>query len=84
MSLQRIIDWFLPREDHFYDYLERLSEVAQTAVPVLGRFVEPGADYEQIRSEMTRLEKDGDKIVDEMLDALSNTMVTLIDREDLQ
>jgi uncharacterized protein len=84
MSLQRLIDWLLPREEHFYDYLERLSIVAQTAVPVLGRFVEPGADYEQIRAEVTRLEKDGDKIVDEMLEALSNTMVTPIDREDLQ
>jgi uncharacterized protein len=74
----------LPREDHFFDYLERLSLVAQTAVPVLGRFVEPGADYEQIRVEVTRLEKDGDKIVDEMLEALSNTMVTPLDRADLQ
>ncbi len=84
MSLQTLINWLLPREDHFYDYLEKQALVAQQAVPVLGRFVEPGADFEAIRAEVTRIEKVGDKIVDEVLNALSETFVTPIDREDLQ
>jgi predicted phosphate transport protein (TIGR00153 family) len=84
MSLQRMIDWLLPREDHFYDYLERQAVVAQRAIPVLYRFVEEGSDHEAIREEVTRIEKEGDRIVDEMLKALSSTFVTPIDREDLQ
>ena len=84
MSIQALINWLLPREDHFYDFLERQAQVAQRAVPVLGRFVDPGADYEAIRIEVTQIEKEGDRIVDEVLSALSNTFVTPIDREDLQ
>ena len=84
MSIQALINWLLPREDHFYDFLERQAQVAQRAVPVLGRFVHPGADYEAIRIEVTQIEKEGDRIVDEVLSALSNTFVTPIDREDLQ
>jgi uncharacterized protein Yka (UPF0111/DUF47 family) len=84
MSLQSLINWLLPREDHFYDFLEQQALVAQQAIPVLGRFVEDGADYDAIRTEVTRIEKDGDRIVDEVLQALSDTFVTPIDREDLQ
>lgn len=84
MLLQNMINWVLPREEHFYDYLEKQTLVAQRAIPVLGRFVEEGADYEAIRDEVTRIEKEGDRIVDEMLMALSKTFVTPIDREDLQ
>jgi uncharacterized protein Yka (UPF0111/DUF47 family) len=79
-----MIGWLVPREDHFYEYLEQQARVAQRAIPVLGRFVEPGADYEAIREEVTRIEKEGDSIVDEMLSSLQNTFVTPIDREDLQ
>ncbi|HMA91966.1 MAG TPA: DUF47 family protein [Polyangiaceae bacterium] len=84
MSLQTLINWVLPREEQFYDFLEKQALVAQQAIPVLARFVEEGANYEAIRDEVTRLEKDGDRIVDEMLLALSKTFVTPIDREDLQ
>ena len=84
MSLQRITGWLVPHEDRFYDYLERQVRVAQQAIPVLGRFVDEGADYLAIREEVTRIEKDGDRIVDEVLSALQQTFVTPIDREDLQ
>jgi len=84
MSLQRLINWVLPREERFYDFLESQAKIAQSAIPVLARFVEPGADFEAIHVEVTRIEKEGDRIVDEVLAALANTMVTPIDREDLQ
>jgi len=84
MLLQNLINWVLPREEQFYGYLEKQALVAQQAIPVLGRFVEEGADYEAIRDAVTRIEKEGDRIVDEVLFALSKTFVTPIDREDLQ
>jgi uncharacterized protein Yka (UPF0111/DUF47 family) len=84
MSFQQVLNWLLPREDHFFDYLEQQALVAQRAIPVLGRFVHEGADYEGIRVEVTQIEKDGDRIVDELLQALQDTFVTPIDREDLQ
>lgn len=84
MLMQQLINWVLPREDRFYDYLEQQAQVAKQAIPVLGRCVEDGADYAAIRAEVTTIEKEGDRIVDQVLDALSKTFVTPIDREDLQ
>ncbi len=84
MSLQRVIDFLLPREDHFYDYLERQAHVAKDSVPVLGRFMNGDKDHAGIRRDVTAFEKQGDGIVDAMLAALSKTFVTPIDREDLQ
>jgi hypothetical protein len=84
MSLQRVIDFLLPREDHFYDYLERQAQVAKDSVPVLGRFMNGDKDHAGIRRDVTAFEKQGDGIVDAMLMALSKTFVTPIDREDLQ
>lgn len=84
MSLQQVIDFFLPRETRFYDYLELQAQVARQAVPVLARFVEGDKDHVGIRRDVTAFEKEGDGIVEKMLTALSKTFVTPIDREDLQ
>ena len=84
MSLQRIVNFLIPREYHFFDYLEHQARVARQAVGVLGRFIEGDPDHAGIRRDVTAFEKEGDGIVDEMLVALSKTFVTPIDREDLQ
>ncbi len=84
MSLQRIINWLLPREDHFFTYLERQANVARQAVAVFAKVGEESSDSDAIRVDVDRLEKEGDKIVMDLLEALSATFVTPIDREDLQ
>jgi uncharacterized protein len=81
--LQNALRWFLPREDHFYEFLERQAAVAHEAALALGRYKE-GRTAVQVRDEVQELEHKGDAIVHEMLDALARTFVTPIDREDLQ
>lgn len=84
MSLQRIIERLLPREAHFYTFLEDQAVTAQRAAEVFLSAADPGADYQAIRDKVKKLEKEGDRIHDELMTALGATFVTPIDREDLQ
>jgi uncharacterized protein len=83
MFLQSLIRWLLPKEAHFFDYLERQAVIAHQAVNVFARFKE-GVSLVEIRNDVQDLEHQGDEIVHQMLDALARTFVTPIDREDLQ
>jgi len=38
MGLQAIVRWFLPREDHFYGFLEAQADVAHEAALAVARF----------------------------------------------
>ncbi len=84
MSLQRFIQRLLPRETHFYTFLEDQATVALRAVEAFLPAADAGTDYETIRTEVKKLEKEGDRINDAMMAALGATFVTPIDREDLQ
>jgi predicted phosphate transport protein (TIGR00153 family) len=83
MGLQSVVRWLLPKEDHFYDYLERQATVAHEGATALASFKSSGS-AEITREKVQALEHKGDKIVHEMEEALAKTFVTPIDREDLQ
>ncbi|MEO8878717.1 MAG: DUF47 family protein [Polyangiaceae bacterium] len=82
MDLQGIVRWFLPREDHFFTFLEKQAVIAHEAAQVLAS--SKTQDVKAVRHQVQELEHDGDKIVHEVEEALARTFVTPIDREDLQ
>jgi uncharacterized protein Yka (UPF0111/DUF47 family) len=82
MSLQDIVRWLVPREDHFYGFLERQATNAHEGAIALARFKE-GTSAASVREAVQALEHEGDKIAHEMEEALAKTFVTPIDREDL-
>src|SRR5688572_7822286 len=84
MGFQDIIRFFMPREDHFYEYLERQAKAAQEGAKALSKFSTNGTTAQQARDAVQKIEHEGDKIVHEMEEALAKTFVTPIDREDLQ
>jgi uncharacterized protein len=84
MGIQNVIRWFLPREDHFYGFLEEQARAAHRGAKALSRFSENGATASQTRDAVQAIEHEGDKIVHDMEEALAKTFVTPIDREDLQ
>jgi len=84
MALQSLVRWLLPREDHFYGFLEQQAVVAHEAALAVARFKEHGARAEELRGLVQEIEHRGDKIVHEVEEALARTFVTPIDREDLQ
>ena len=82
--IQDLIRFLLPREDHFYDFLERQATVAHDGAKALSKFATNGQTAAQAREAVQAFEHEGDKIVHEMEEALAKTFVTPIDREDLQ
>ena len=84
MGLQDIIRFLLPREDHFYDFLEKQAKVAHEGAKALAAFTGNGHSAEEARVAVQKLEHEGDGYVHEMEEALAKTFVTPIDREDLQ
>jgi uncharacterized protein len=84
MGIQDVIRFFLPREDHFYDFLERQATAAHDGAKALSKFATNGTTAEQARDAVQKIEHAGDRIVHEMEEALAKTFVTPIDREDLQ
>ena len=82
--IQSLLRFLLPREDHFYDFLERQAQVAHRAAMVMGKYRDGSTTAQGIREQVQDLEHEGDQIVHEMLDTLARSFVTPIDREDLQ
>lgn len=83
MGIQDVIRWFLPREHHFYDFLERQSKLAREAAVELSGFAAGKSELEAAYLKVEEQERLGDRAVEEMEDALARTFVTPIDREDL-
>ena len=82
MGLQSLVRWLVPREEHFFDLLDGQVDVAHRAAEALRGFRE-GEPVGELRQKMQQLEHDGDRLFYEMENALAQTFVTPIDREDL-
>src|SRR5262245_6292474 len=82
MALQGLVRWLLPKEDHFYDYLETQGSLCLDAASALSGFTE-GQPAEAVRDAVQVVEHKADDYVRKMEDALARTFVTPIDREDL-
>ncbi len=83
MALQDIIRWLLPREDHFFDILEKQSKAVRDGSIALARFGEGDGTLVSVRDAVQEWEHLGDRLFHEMEDALALTFVTPLDREDL-
>jgi predicted phosphate transport protein (TIGR00153 family) len=81
VTLQSLIHWLLPREEHFYHMLEELARLSHEAAKALERFKDRPAD--EVQTAVQSIEHQADDIVRRMEDALARTFVTPIDREDL-
>jgi uncharacterized protein Yka (UPF0111/DUF47 family) len=83
MGLQDVVRWFLPKEDHFYDFLEGQAGHARAAAKAMCG-LRNGESLDEVRGKISQIEHDADKQFHSLEDALAQTFVTPIDREDLQ
>ena len=83
MVWRAVFRWFVPAENHFFDYLEGQARVAHAAAKAVQELLD-GAAVDDVRGVVQSLEHDGDKLFHQLLDTLATTLVTPIDREDLQ
>jgi uncharacterized protein Yka (UPF0111/DUF47 family) len=84
MFMQTLVRWLIPREDHFYGFIEQQASAARKAAETYVRWRDGAIDAEAAMREVQALEDEGDRHVHDMLHALARTFVTPIDREDLE
>jgi uncharacterized protein Yka (UPF0111/DUF47 family) len=82
MSANALIRWLLPREDHFFTFLERQAEAAREAAVAMAGIKDTPANA--VRDKVQEIEHRGDQVVHQMLEALARSFATPVDREDLQ
>jgi hypothetical protein len=85
MWLDRAVKWLLPREEHFFDLLERGAQSALKSSAILVECCKATTADERVEivARITDEEHVGDKVIHEVYDALNRTFVTPMDRSDI-
>jgi hypothetical protein len=85
MWLDRAVKWLLPREEHFFDLLERGSASVLRSGEILVEccHATTSADREGAVARMTDEEHASDRVIQEVYEALNKTFVTPLDRADI-
>lgn len=81
MGIQDFIRLVLPKEEHFFDYLEKQALLGHEGAIKL-RDLE-SRPVSEVRPEVHAIEKAADRVGHELEDALAATFVTPLDREDI-
>jgi uncharacterized protein Yka (UPF0111/DUF47 family) len=83
-TIQRFIRWFLPAEEHFFDHVEAAARATDDAVRYLVELCSaPDERRVELIEKARDAEREADKAMRDMADALDRTFVTPLDREDL-
>ncbi len=85
MWLDRAVKWLLPREEHFFDLLEKGSASVLRSGELLSTCCDSktAAGREEAVRQMSDEEHTSDRIIHEVYDALNKTFVTPLDRADI-
>ncbi len=85
MWLDRAVKWLLPREEHFFDLLEKGSASVLRSGEILVECCEAksAAEREDAVQRMTDEEHASDRVIHEVYDQLNKTFVTPLDRSDI-
>ena len=85
MWLDRAVKWLLPREEHFFDLLEKGAERAYASSELLVQCCEAKSAKarEPLIGKMSDEEHAADRVIHEVYEALNKTFVTPLDRSDI-
>ena len=84
MWIDRVVKWLLPREEHFFDMLEKSAGLAKEIGSLLAECCEaPSEDREALVERMREVEHRADRVIAEVYEALNRTFVTPLDRSDI-
>ncbi len=83
MGIQELIRKVMPRDDGFFDLLEKQAKTALGAAETLASFSETQRKADSVAKAVQALEHEGDQLVHQIEEALASTFVTPIDREDI-
>jgi predicted phosphate transport protein (TIGR00153 family) len=80
MGLKELL---LPQERKFFDLLEKQAGFMVLGAEVLVEGLERWDKPEELRKRLKDIEHDGDKVVHDIYEALNQTFITPLDREDI-
>lgn len=85
MWVDSFIKFLLPREDHFFDLLEKGANCAMRCSALLEECCKEHSYEERVQAveQMRELEHEADRVIVEVYEALNKTFVTPIDRSDI-
>jgi predicted phosphate transport protein (TIGR00153 family) len=86
MKGDRLVKWFMPKEERFRELLDRDTQHLLTAARLFAELAK-STSLDERREQLLRLttaEKQGDKITAEIFSALNMTFITPLDREDIR
>jgi predicted phosphate transport protein (TIGR00153 family) len=86
MNADRIIKWFMPKEERFHELLERATKNLLHGAKVFSEIAH-AASLEERRIkgvQLKALEREGDGITRQIFEALNTTFITPFDREDIR
>lgn len=75
--------WLIPREESFFDLLEKASENVDLGAKLLAETLEDPAHIAEHAAQLKAIESGGDRIVHEVMAKLHRTFITPFDREDI-
>jgi len=86
MNVDRIIKWFMPKEERFHELLERATQNLLLSSQVFSEIAHATTleDRRVKGVQLKALERDGDQITREIFEALNTTFITPFDREDIR
>lgn len=84
-ALQTLIRWFVPDESRFYDHIVAIAESTHRAASLFDQMAHAESldRRQELLAALGEAEREGDKALRLMSEALDATFVTPIDREDL-
>lgn len=85
MWIDRAVKWLLPREEHFFDLLEKGASCAHAISLLLVKCcaADSHAEREALFRQMHGVEHQADCVIAEVYEALNRTFVTPLDRSDI-
>jgi hypothetical protein len=85
MWIDGVLRMVLPREDHFFDLLERGGEAARKSGELLARCCasESARERDAMVDQAIAIEHEADRVIVDVHEALDRTFVTPIDRSDI-
>ncbi len=85
MLIDRIVRYLLPRQDHFFAMLEKLSDQIDAAAGVFAELETASShnQFEAIAIRLKPIETEADNCCRQLYEEIDRTFVTPIDREDL-
>jgi len=86
MNADRIIKWFMPKEERFHELLERATKNLVMGAQVFSEIAHATSlEERKVKGvQLKGIEREGDGITRQIFEALNTTFITPFDREDIR